>query len=106
MKYNPVDKDKLKRCLAERGKKMTDVSLDMGCNRSYVTDCISKHDGFTNGMIVFLERIYGIQYEDIKPDEKPEQTKIDISDNIIERIKELTSEFESAIIELVKEAIK
>lgn len=106
MKYNPVDKDKLKRCLAERGKKMVDVSLDMGCNRSYVTDCVAKHGGITNSMIAFFERIYGIQYEDIKLDEKQEQTKIDISDNIIERIKELASEFESAIIELVKEAIK
>lgn len=106
MKYNSVDKDKLKRCLAERGKKMVDVSLDMGCNRSYVTDCVGKHGGITNSMVVFLERIYSIQYEDIKPDEKPEQTKIDISDTIIERIKELASEFESAIIGLVKEAIK
>lgn len=106
MTYNPVDKNKLKRSLMQHGKTMIDLSLDLGCNRLYITDCVSRKNGITNAAKILLERIYGIQYKDIKPDENPEQTEIDIDDTIIERIKELTSEFESAIIELVKEAIK
>lgn len=106
MTYNPVDKNKLKRCLAECGKTMVDLSLDLGCNKSYISDCIKRNNGITNATKILLERIYDIQYEDIKPDENPEQTKIDIGDTIIEHIKELVSEFESSIIELVKGAIK
>ena len=73
----PIDKDKLNRILFERKLVKNQMGLEMAGYRQYFSNEI--RDGLRHQTVVMLDKLYGITYDMIKPDEpkkeKPEEEK-------------------------------
>ena len=69
--YMPVDKDKLIRCLTEHGVSMEAASLEMGWSGAYISTLVNQRGGLNKATIKSLNLIYGIEYDEYKPDKKP-----------------------------------
>lgn len=72
-----VDREKLERVLFEKKLVKNQMGLEMGGYRQYFTNEI--RDGLRHQTVVMLDKLYGISYDEIKPDEtkkeKPEEEK-------------------------------
>ena len=73
----PVDKEKLDKILFEKKLVKNQMGLEMAGYRQYFQNEI--RDGLRHQTIVMLDKLYGIAYDEIKPDgpkkEKPEEEK-------------------------------
>lgn len=73
----PVDKEKLDKILFEKKLVKNQMGLEMAGYRQYFHNEI--RDGLRHQTIVMLDKLYGIAYDEIKPDEpkieKPEEEK-------------------------------
>lgn len=69
----PIDGNKLDKELAKRGESAWNVSSEIGFAHTYLSCCKSRGRISQHSMLL-LERMYGIKYDDVKPDEsKPER---------------------------------
>ena len=68
---NPIDPYKLKNLCLDKGL-ITDLSIEMGYSKDALSSAINARR-VSNQMLILLEKIHGIKYEDYKPEEpKPE----------------------------------
>lgn len=65
----PIDSYKLKNLCLDKGY-LTALSEEMGYGGSSLSRTISS-GRISNQMAMLLEKVYGIKYEDYKPEEKP-----------------------------------
>ena len=63
----PVDKEKLDKILFEKKLVKKQLSLEMAGYRQYLNNEITR--GLRHQTIVMLDKLYGIAYDEIKPDE-------------------------------------
>ena len=65
-----VDSEKFKKILKQRGLSCMSLAKDMGRSGKYVSNKVYKEKGqFTGADVTFLEKVYGIKYEDYKWEE-------------------------------------
>lgn len=86
-KFMPVDYNKFKKIVAEKKLTGAKIARELGFNECYFKD-LSDRKKLRQPIIIQLETLYGIKYDDIKPDEpkpqepaqpaQPVQTSIDI----------------------------
>ena len=70
-KFSPVDAWKVKKALEEHGTYMAQASRELGFCETYLSNTLG--DGRIRVPIIkMLEKIYGITYDEIKPDPEPE----------------------------------
>lgn len=67
----PIDMDKLQGEVKRAGKTMMEVATEMGFSSNYFARS-KMANGIKRATALMLEKLYGIQYEDIKPEEKPD----------------------------------
>ena len=72
IKILPVDKDKLKQCLQKHNTSFVRASTEMGWSRTYIDNSIREYGGVNKATATSLKLMYGIDYDEYKPDEKPE----------------------------------
>lgn len=70
-KFSPVDVRKVKKTLEEHGTYMAQVSRELGFCETYLSNTLG--DGRLRVPIIkMIEKLYGITYDEIKPDPEPE----------------------------------
>lgn len=77
MKCVSVDKQKLYKALAEKGHSPIDLAADMGHFRNYIYGMLTQYGGLAEGVVRFVQKFYGIPYEDYKPAEEEPKPKAD-----------------------------
>lgn len=70
-KYTLIDTIKFESIIRKKGIKKTGISRDLGFSDSTVSNW-AKSGYFPKSVILLLDSIYGIKFEDIKPEEKEE----------------------------------
>lgn len=74
-----ADKAKLKAALKEKGTDAKIISEELGHEQGYISNCLLKHGGIPEAVVKFLQKYYGIKYEEYeykeppKPAEEPKQ---------------------------------
>lgn len=66
VRFYEIDGERLKKAFEDRSLVMTDVSIDMGFDRSYLSGLIYKGKIRKSSADV-IEKVYGIPYEEYKP---------------------------------------
>ena len=80
----PIDRDKLRELIFSKGN-ITDISEELGYSRTYLTQACRGRQ-ITQTAALLLDNLYGIKYEDYKPEEKiekPAQETMPISETVI-----------------------
>ena len=80
----PIDGDKLRELIFSKGY-ITDISEELGYGKTYLTQ-VCKGRKITQTAALLLDKLYGIKYEDYKPEvkiEKPVQETMPISETVI-----------------------
>lgn len=70
IKTLPIDGEKLKRAILSKGY-ITEISEELGYEKAYLSQTC-KYGRITQSAALLLEKMYGIKYEDYKPEEKKE----------------------------------
>ena len=82
----PVDYDKLTRAIASRNLDGAKASRQMGFESGYLQN-VKRYQHLRKTSVLMLERMFGISYDEIKPDEpaaavepEPERPQDDMAD--------------------------
>lgn len=82
----PIDYDKLTRAIASRNLDGAKASRQMGFESGYIQN-VKRYQRLRKTSVLMLERMFGISYDEIKPDEpaaaveaEPERPQDDIAD--------------------------
>ena len=70
-KFRPVDAWKAKKAFEEHGTYMAQISRELGFCETYLSNSIGE-GRLREPTIKMIEKIYGITYDEIKPDPEPE----------------------------------
>ena len=84
VKALPIDGEKLKSAILSKGY-ITEISEELGCEKAYLSQTC-KYGRITQSAALLLDKLYGIKYEDYKPEEKkekPVQETMPISETVI-----------------------
>ena len=65
----PVDWGKFDRIIELKGLTKKDMSLSLGWNVSYLTNCAGRNGSLRKGIVQGIESMYGIPYDMYKPEE-------------------------------------
>ena len=85
----PVDYTKLAKELKKQGKDISTASCEMGFHESYLSHVSSRHE-LRKSSVVLLEKLFGIAYDAIKPDEPAQvmtATLEQVQDGVVETLK-------------------
>lgn len=82
----PIDYDKLTRAIASRNLDCSKASRQMGFESGYLRN-VKRYQHMRKTSVLMLERMFGISYDEIKPDEPaaaveaaPERPQDDMAD--------------------------
>lgn len=68
-----ADKKKLYAALEAKETNAREISTELGHEVSYISNCFSKHGGIPEAVAKFLQKYYGVMYDEYKPEEPPKQ---------------------------------
>lgn len=100
-----IDGAKLRKAIAQRGMTFADVDRAMGHGSAYTSKIVSQ-GYYTKPARIMYEKLFGISYEDIKPDtqEEPEQTAEPVGGGTALDMEGLYKTIYGAVYEAVKRA--
>lgn len=67
-----VDKEKLKKSLDDRNLTSASLSREMGYNAAYISQYLGALNALPMFVINYMDKVYNIHLDDIKPDPIPE----------------------------------
>ena len=68
-----ADRKRFYEALEKKETNAKEISTELGHEVSYISNCFSKHGGIPEAVVRFLQKWYGIAYDEYKPVEPPKQ---------------------------------
>ena len=66
-----ADRKRFYEALEKKETNAREISTELGHEVSYISNCFSKHGGIPEAVVRFLQKWYGIEYDEYKPVNPP-----------------------------------